>query len=330
MQHLSISRNTTLSDLADIVGERNVDYILNTNGLKRTVNIGEELYKDTPIQQIDVQSKITVLNSLVDNYDAFEKAALGDESDWYSLYMRGTFKNFIKVPDEIQLPQSVLVMGDDEPVADALYKACTKSLLEQGYVDPTLFSEYTVLPSGAFGVESTSTGSENPFQWFQLPWGKISLYSSIADDMVNFPVYPEGFSDGYSANYTTMPDMLYQYEPWQVYQSSGPRSNSYTFDMHRDMWSGDHRDGCANDLIRFCEANCFPSYDGAMVNTPTVTLYLNGNSHITGVLTSCKVDWDGPIGLDGFYLHFTLTLEITEVSKQPLNYNTVRTKGLQE
>lgn len=329
MQHLAVSKNTTLSDLSDIVGERNVDYILNTNGLPRTVNIGEKLYDSTPIQPVDAQSKISILNTLVDSSDVFERAALADSTDWYSLYMRGTFKNFIKIPEEIKLPQSVLVLGNKEPVNSNIYHACMNGLKQRGAIDPTIFAEYSILPSNAYGVTSAATPMGNPFQWFTLPWGKISLYSSIANDSIDFPVYPEGFSDGYSANYDQMPEMLYQYEPWQVYKSSGPRQNSYVFHMHRDMWTGDHRDGCANDLIRFCESNCFPEYDGAMVNTAMVTLYLNGNNHITGVMTSCKVDWDGPIGLDGFYLEFTLTIEITEVSPQALNYTTVRNKGLQ-
>lgn len=330
MQHLSISRDATLSDLADIVGERNVDYVLNTNSLKRTVNIGDLLYKQEDVQEIDNQQKIAILNNLVDSSDVFEKAALGDADDWYSLYMRGTFKYFIKIPDEIQLPQSVSILGNNEPVDNRIYSACMQDLRNGGDIDPKHFTEYSVDPFRTHGVTSSATGVSNPFQWFKLPWGKVSLYSSFSAQLVDFPVYPEGFSDGYSANYDEMPEMLYQYEPWKVYKSSGPRQNSYTFHMHRDMWTGDHRDGKANELIRFCEANCFPRYDGAAVNAPVVTLYINGNNHITGILTSCKVDWNGPIGLDGFQLELTLTLDITEISKQPLSYDTILGKGLQE
>ena len=164
-----------------------------------------------------------------------------------------------------------------------------------------------------------------------MPWGEIALYSTLSpDELLYFPVYPNGFDDGVVANYEEMGEMLYQYEPWKVYKSSGPRENTYTFEFHRDMWTGDHRDGCANDLIRGCEANCFPDYDGSLVNVPIVTLYIHGVNHITGVMTSCKVKWDGPIGLDGFYLKCELTIGITEVSPQALSYSTVRNKGLIE
>jgi hypothetical protein len=148
--------------------------------------------------------------------------------------------------------------------------------------------------------------------------------------MLYFPVYPENIDDGVSANYEEMNEMLYQYEPWKVYKSSGPRENTYTFVFHRDMWTGDHRDGSANNLIRGCEANCYPNFDGSLVNVPIVTLYIHGVNHITGVMTNCKVKWDGPIGLDGFYLKCELSFTITEISPQALNYNTVRNKGLIE
>ena len=148
--------------------------------------------------------------------------------------------------------------------------------------------------------------------------------------MLYFPVYPEGFEDGYVANYEEMPEMLYQYEPWKVYKSSGPREITFTFEFHRDMWTGDHRDEHANALVRGCQANCFPEYDGSLVNVPLVTLYMHGQNLITGVMTTCKVNWKGPIGLDGFYLMCELTIGITEVSPTPLNYTTVRNKRLIE
>ena len=94
------------------------------------------------------------------------------------------------------------------------------------------------------------------------------------------------------------------------------------------MWTGDHRDGNANKLIRSCQANCFPQYDGSLVNVPVVTMYIHGNNFITGIMTNCKVKWDKPIGLDGFYLMCELSLTITEISPEPLNYDTVKNKGL--
>lgn len=341
MKFLQITPQTTLSQISDIVGERYIDYVLNANGLTRSVNIGKQLFDRDLSGQTDAQTKMAILNTLVSSSDVFEKAALGTDADWVSLYKYGTFPDCIMIPDEIPVSLSSMMYGNSEPVLDIIYEKCNTSLKEEGEIDPLIFTEYSII-SANFGV-STGTGDgttdnfsydangaavKNPFEWFNIPWGKISLYSSITNDSVDFPVYPEEISDGYTANYDQMPNLLYQYEPWQVYKGSGPRQNSYTFHMHRDMWTGDHRDGLANKLIRYCEANCFPDYNGSAVNAPLVTLYMNGENLITGVLNSVKVEWSGPLGLDGFYLEFKLALDITEVSKEPLNYNTVKRKGL--
>lgn len=334
MQFLEIAKDMTLSELSSIVGERNVDAVLNANNLTRAVNIGKEFAKkvsdtvhDTPT--VGYQKKSNILNQFVGSSDVFEKAALGTEDDWKTLASGGHFTDAIKIPIEVQLPSSVGVFGNLEPVTDVIYDQCMDSLVQTNTIDPTIFSEYNAsFGSSNIGVATSAIATSSLSQWFAIPWGEIVLFSSITGDMLEFPVYPEEYDDGVQANYEEMGEMLYQYEPWKVYKSSGPRENTFTFKFHRDMWNGDHRDGCANDLIRGCEANCYPEYDGSLVNVPMVSLYVHGTRLITGVMTSCKTHWYGPIGLDGFYLACDLSITITEVSPQPLNYTTVRNKGL--
>ena len=334
MQFLKIDSSTTLSKLADLVGDRNVESVLAANNLTRSPNIGKQLASvtkaaaDAVIGAVDAQRKMTVLNTLTGDSDVFETAALLSESNWKVLSSTGNLPNTLKIPETITLADSVDVLGDGLGVSSTIYKKVMNSLKNAPHtIDPAIFNTYSSTKQTQL-IERTGTASSDPFQWFNLPWGKISLYSSLVNDKMDFPVYPEEVSDGVSANYTQMPDMLYQYEPWQVYQSSGPRSNTYTFKFHRDMWSGDHTDGKANQLIRFCEANCYPEYNGSAVNTPTVTLYIGGQAHITGVMTECRPKWSGPIGQDGWYLMCELELGITEVSETPLSYSTVMNKGL--
>ena len=197
-------------------------------------------------------------------------------------------------------------------------------LSNQQDIDPSIFSEY----SSRYNQSAPGASSVPAVNWFNIPWGEITLYSSLSGDSMDFPVYPDDWANSVQANYDTMPELIYQYEPWQIYKSSGPRSVSYTFKMHRDMWSGDHRDGKCNELIRFCEANCYPRYNGAAVQTSTVTLYIAGQSLITGVLTGVKTSYSGPIGLDSAPLFVDLTLDITEVSTEALNYDSVKRKGV--
>lgn len=339
MQYLTITRDMTLWQLANIVGERNLDAVLNANGLERAYNIGEQFYdKVDRLSNIEdpvgYQTKLNILNQFVGDSDLYEKAALGDDATWTTLFQMGCFPDAIKIPEDITLPSAVGILGNSEPISRSIYQQCVDSLLNPDgeyphSIDPTIFAEYNAsYYGGAYvGNDGEYTNSE-PFQWFNLPWGEVGLYSSLSDEMLYFPVYPKGFDDGATANYEDMPEMLYQYEPWKVYKSSGPREITFNFEFHRDMWNGDHRDGMANKLIRGCEANCYPEYNGSLVNYPLVSMYIHGENIITGVMTDCKVTWDGPIGLDGFYLKCDLSFTIVEVSPQPLNYTTVRNKRL--
>ncbi len=266
MQYLRITRDMTLQQLASIVGERNVDAVLNANGLERAYNIGEQFYEkiDALLKiegEVDYQQKFNILNQFVGDSDLYEKAALGTEDDWRTLAAFNFFTDAIRIPDDIQLPSAVGLLGNGEPIATSISNQCKTALLSPDtdhIIDPTIFATYSASYSGGTYVgDNTEAPTSTPFEWFNLPWGEIFLYSSLSDEVLYFPVYPEEFDDGASATYEDMPEMLYQYEPWKVYKSSGPRELSFTFKFHRDMWTGDHRDGMANKLIRGCQANCY-------------------------------------------------------------------------
>lgn len=332
MQFLAIAESTRLTDLSDRIGSNNIESVLHTNGLDRTPNIGKKFYetcKDVmqSASPVNYQRKSTVLNQLASDSDVFESAALLGASGWKLLSVNNTFPGMLRLPETFRLPSAVDVLGNGIHVSNLVYKRAMDSLTTPPHdIDPSIFNEYSsVKPSRILNAQSHSL---DVFQGFRIPWGDVSLYSSLVDDYVDFPVYPEELSDGVRANYTQMPDLLYQYEPWQIYSSSGPRTGSYTFDFHRDMWNGDHRDGMANNLIRFCAANCYPQYNGSAVNSSIVTLYFKGKALISGVMTDVTVDWDGPLGLDGWYLHCKLVINITEVSPQALSFNVERTKPL--
>lgn len=331
MQFLLINEDLTLSQLSDRVGERNVEYILSANNLTRTPRIGkqfqamvEESYNSA---EVDWQRKSTILNTFTDHSDIFEKAALLNENGWKTLSTYSTFPDALRIPESITISDGTDVLGDSDGVTSVIYRKAMSQLSTPPYIiDPGIFNEYSTMRNST--IFDTGTEMNNPIQGFNLPWGKVTLYSSLSDTSMDIPCYPEELEDSRTANYTTMPDLLYQYEPWYLYESSGPRQVSYKFELHRDMWTGDHRDGKCNQLIRFCEANCFPRFSGSAVNVPSVTLYVNGDCLISGIMTDVNKKWSGPIGLDGFYLYCELTLNITEVSKTPLNYDTVMNKSL--
>lgn len=333
MQFLKITNKTKLSDIAEIVGERNTEAVLVTNNLSRVPNIGQlfiqncDGYAQTG-EAVSWQRKSTVLNTLTQDSDIFEIAALLGESQWKVLSGLGVLPKSLKIPEYIQVAESTSILGNGIPVSKTIYEKVMNSLYSEHHiVSPEIFNEYSNIKDTKI-ISFSSDSGVGPFKYFHIPWGEVTLYSSISGTSIDIPVYPTEISDSRKANYTTMPDLLYQYEPWQIYQSSGPRINTYKFFLHRDMWTGNHADGKANELIRFCEANLYPEYNGSSVNTATVTLYVHGKSLISGILTDVSVDYEGPILNDGFYAAFTLSLSITEVSKYPLNYNTMRSTPL--
>lgn len=338
MKFLSISNKTTLNDLSNQVGVRNVDSVLHLNNLDRVPKIGEafdELCQDTLKNypnNVDWQRKCTLLNAMVSDSDIFEYAALSSENTWKLLDKLGTFPKYLRLPETIsadlsKLTGSVPILGNNIHISNSVYSEALRQLQTIPHtISPQIFNEYSSIRQ--VNLIEGGSGTEAPMQWFPIPWGSVSLYTSIDNSYVNFPVYPEEVSDGVHASYNTMPDLIYQYEPWQLYTGSGPRSNTYAFEFHRDMWTGDHRDGKANELIRFCMANCYADYKGSIVNTPIVSLYVNGDLLISGVMTDVNTSWSGPIGLDGWYLHCKLDISIIEVSKEALNFNTMRRKPL--
>lgn len=332
MQLLKIKNSTTLSELSDTVGSNNIDSILATNMLKRTPNIGDsfnslcnQIYSES--KELSPYDKCSILNTITKDSDIFETVALQDDNGWKLMSKLKTLPGMLRIPDSINLPDSADILGDNVSVSSIIYTKTINSLKTTGEVDPSIFNTFSST-SKVNSVDVNRGSYNNVFQHFHIPWGQIILHSSIENESKDIPVYPEELSDSRVANYTQMPDMLYQYEPWQVYQSSGPRQGTYTFKIHRDMWTGNHEDGLANDLIRFCEANCYPEYNGSAVNTSIVTLYIAGKSFISGVLTSVNTNWSGPIGHDGWYLVCELELTFTEVSQEALDYHTVRKKGI--
>lgn len=335
MQFIKVNKRTTLSQLSDIVGTRNVESILNLNDTPRVPQVGAAFLEVTrnkiaDAKEVTPDRKSAIINTLTTDSDVFETAALTSASGWKLLDSANTLPNMMRVPDSIHIPDSTELLGNNIPVRSEIYQKVITGIEKAPHtIDPTIFNEYSAIRSAnILDFVSTDAANSDPMQWFRVPWGEVTLHSSLSDESIQFPVYPEEVSDSAKANYTTMPDLLYQYEPWQIYNSSGPRTQTYTFDFHRDMWTGDHRDGRANDLIRACMANCYPEYRGSAVYTSIVTLYIAGSAVIRGVLTDVNVNWDGPLGLDGWYLHCKLDLTITEVSKKPLDYETVRKKPL--
>ena len=344
MQFLSVTESTKFSDLQSIFGD-SIDQFLHVNDVPRTPNVGASFFqscRDAIAAASDVayDRRVALLNGFVSDSDLFEKVALMDGDGWKLLDAKNVLPNTMRVPDGVQVADSADVLGNSKPVSKVTYDKAISYLNNKQDVDPGIFDSYNATYSNSRTSKSAdksipqdltyrgSPSSEDIFQWFHIPWGEVTIHFTLDNSDYDFPVYPTELSDGAKASYTQMPELLYQYEPWQLYTSSGPRSLTFNFHFHRDMWTGDHRDGKAYALIQACRAACYPDYKGSSVNTTLATMYISGNSVITGVITDVGVDWSGPIGIDGWWLECNLSIAITEVSNVPLNYNWVKQQRL--
>lgn len=334
MQILKVNNDIKLPDLRKRMGPYTLDETLALNQIPYTNDIGAAMqgmyeYACSRTNNVPNSEKISILNSVSSEADVFESVALMDEDSWKYMSEYGTLPSSIRIPDFVEIPNGPDILGGSHvSISNNVYNEAIQFLKNGEPIDPVIFNTYSSIRS--LPTQEPVGVTQSVSQWFNLPWGKITLYSSLSDTIMDFPVYPEDYDDGVIATYDTMPDMLYQYEPWLLYKGSGPRTPSLVFKMHRDMWTGDHRDGKCNELVRFCQAQCYPQYTGAAVNTAISTLYIEGHPYISGVITEEKHTYSGPIGLDGFPLVCELTLTFTEVAKMPLTYDTVRRKGLIE
>lgn len=331
---LQISRSTTLKDLASYVGSSAVNQVLNVNGLTRQRNVGQQFYDlcDSVVRsasEVSWKRKSELLNLFSTDADVFEYAATQSEDGWKVLSNMMAFPNALAIPETVDVVRYDDVLGNGTPVASDVYRKTMISLEKTGKIDSSLFNDFSTIKSSSTVAGSRVTGSVNGiFQAFKIPWGDVMFYSSLSDSSVDIPAYPESVKDPRTATYTTMPDLLYQYEPWYLYTSSGPREVSVDFHLHRQMWTGDETDGKANDMIRFIQASTYAKYNGSLVNNDLCTLYIKGLPYIRGIVTGVEVEWTGPIGQDGFYLEFNLSITFVEVSSRELNYETVKSLPL--
>lgn len=359
----SLSRLFGQSITSDILAENGIARVPNV--AKQWEKQCQDIIANQP-KQVSPERKMTLLNKLTDTDDIFEKACLMDDDEWKVFSATQSFTDALKVPESRTLPYSVKVLGaalskpittapdvalqakaapssqilvarrteralsPSNPVSSLTYKRVMKSLKATGTIGPDIFNTVNTGPSVSLSRRRQGLNIRNSPWAIRPPWGKIQMYSTVLKEMIDFPVYPEELDQNRQASYTSMPDVIYQYEPWITFQNSGPREQSLSFHMHRDLWSGDHRDGQANRLIRFCEANTFADYNGSAVITPLIRFYIDGSLFISGVIKNVEVHWSGPLGLDNWYLEFTLSLAIQEISEQELNCKSFSSRRLKE
>ena len=148
MQFLKISNTTTLDDISDIIGSRNISNVLCINGLNREKHIGKQFKQKcdniiSTSENINWQRQATILNKFITDYDAYEEAAIQSQSGWKILSNLGTFPNALVIPETITLPYSIDMIGGGETVPKNIYEKSMHALYNPPhYIDPSIFESY--------------------------------------------------------------------------------------------------------------------------------------------------------------------------------------------
>lgn len=165
--------------------------------------------------------------------------------------------------------------------------------------------------ASSIGSEYNLTGPGSPVI---LNIGGISLA---------MPCYPTSLTDSLQVNHNSN-SVAYRTEPYINYVSSGPRTVTATFNLHREM-KGDSHMADIDTIINTIEAACYP-IDSASNSVPA-RLKVGDSLSISGVITGgIQVAFSGPI-IDGKYNVYDISFTITEVKNAIIMFGTKQVYG---
>lgn len=136
------------------------------------------------------------------------------------------------------------------------------------------------------------------------------IINLITDSRIEFELTPEEVSDSVSAQYDeTVPRG--RSNPILGYNSSGPRTVSYTIPLHDDYC----KEGILATVNKL-QALAYPIYHTGSIQAPTALIRLGKMVNTTGVCTEVGVTWKKPYR-DGVYLNADVSLTFTETLSTP-------------
>ena len=158
------------------------------------------------------------------------------------------------------------------------------------------------------------------------------IYLYHLDKFCVLPSMPDSISDSMTSTFSSQ-NALARSAPVQSYSNSGPRSITFTFDLHRDIMDDlntgisnlkdnvvDFRDKDYVDvLLNYLQACALPRYNvyktgSKAVDPPQVAIRMGNDIFIRGVVSgSIGVTYQKPILDNGKYAHVQVSIPVTEV-----------------
>jgi len=363
MKYFEVGYNTTLAQVRDKFGV-DTSQILASNGLDTDPDFAGQLraryaeltadYSQTEIERINATGQLPVgrypaTADGVTNATALEQFQRQRQNDAEMALKKASastdvFASVVSLslqelqvyerenlfPDKVAVPDSVGlssgVIGNGTPVPQSSVDSVISAV--QNGVSPfgnTSLSAITHTPTTPMQIGLVA---ENSGDWhISLREEVVIAIDGATPPYLMIPCYPDGgISDEFKANFEEMPEARHQYEPWQIYKSSGGRIVTLTFKLARVLWSGNYYDGKCEELIRYAQSAAYCNYYGALVEVPLVTIICGEYFRIRGYVQNVSVQWYGEFGEDLKPLLVDLKITIQEVSDTPLNANDVRAR----
>jgi len=254
--------------------------------------------------------------------DTFAAAVTLDLQELQILGRENLFPDKVHIPDHSPLTSGVVGNGTAVP---ALTLRSALDAVDAGQA-PFSSPNFAAMTQSLTVPQIVNGSGDNGGNWHITLAEEVGIAIDRATPAyMMIPCYPDGgIPDEFNANYEEMPEARHQYEPWQIYKSSGGRTVTAVFKLARVLWSGDYRDGHCENLIRYCQSAAYCNYLGALVDMPLVTLICGEYFKIRGHVHSVGVNWYGEFGEDLKPLLADLKITIQEVSDTPLNADAIR------
>ena len=183
-------------------------------------------------------------------------------------------------------------------------------------------------------------------KWYRLPdnYIYISHLDDLGDESFKYwilPASPDTISDSMGSAWTSS-NSLGRSAPVYTYANSGPRTVSFTLQLHRDMMDDANQQatGVRNDLrllegedyvdslVRALQSIALPAYnvDNKAVEPPLVAVRIGRQIFVKGVVSQAiGLTYTKPILANGKYAQVSLQLVVNEVD--PYDATTVYKNG---
>ena len=162
------------------------------------------------------------------------------------------------------------------------------------------------------------------------------MYFYHTGTLLIFPFYPDSISDDTSVQFNPT-SVLSRTAPIQSYENSGPRTVTFGFKVHRDMFRNiqyintelkrlatpkdtttmqNLNDDYVDIFLNEVRAAAYPVYQATskMVDPPMVSVRFGKDIFIKGVLTQgVRLQYETPILRNGKYAQVTFSMTVSEI-----------------